>query len=844
MSEFDTLSPPLHYTPTRKEIVRVVRGMPLEDKILRLTLRNQRPYAVVPVFIQSHPFLTVGPLGVLVEQYPLQMDDGREQWRSIESLGAGETRDYFVFLDTEAGGFPPAGTRFYQITLDLFVEEHGYLTQAGSIPIVVREILDTIPAFTGIVSLDFGTTNTCAVVTPHDQWQPRVAVLGRSAVGSGEQILSMIAYHDVADPRAPSYAIGEEASQLFGQPGGDEVISSVKRYVPSGTKFLVGSALDATPVYFRAAEVAGHIVARIRQHIEKFLGQQAVVELTCTYPTAYNKTQLEALRSVFEEVQADASDRYGSDIVPVRMLLDEATAAAIFYLHHRFKTMRELREHISGTDFSVLCYDLGGGTTDLSLTRFSFGKPSAPKRMAKATVEDTTFDVLDFSSTLGAADEAAALPASSGLVAHGRILQRDGMDAFGGDNMTLSVFRLLKVRYALLLADMLQADDLDSVTLEDVIGLRNAGDYVVTQRALLERWTRRGDPLPADAGVGFPGYPGVPTPASVWDAVDVLVPTRFHEGYDYAGKERSVRHLIFADLWRTAEATKIDFGTARSDGEYPTVSEPIPPASLYDGRYKTGPARLSARVTATDLRAHLEPSLMHGFAKAKAMLREENLLTADFFVLAGNACKLPLIRELFVNQFSPFGAVEGWNVLFDPDVAKTAVARGAALYAVNVSAAGGTAWALEEEDHVLHEHLGVLESQSVFADATEPMHAWFARGTRFPAHKRIRLRKDMPSLRLYSTRRLGSPPRLLGAFMFLRESGRVNWHALPNDLEDAVNALTLMEGGTVLADGTYVADVVITERQRIFLQRERLWYALWPIRLGLPDHLNPFSGRQ
>jgi hypothetical protein len=436
-------------------------------------------------------------------------------------------------------------------------------------------------------------------------------------------------------------------------------------------------------------------------------------------------------------------------------------------------------------------------------------------------------------------DDARDAPAP---VVHGRVVGRDGQDFFGGDNMSLAVFKALKARYALLLAKHVLDTTPPSGGGPAAEARREAALQVLGAREGIEAWLAAGPPVSADASVGFPGHVGADLPRDVWDPIDVLVPTRYHVDYDFRGPEREARHQIFYDLWQSAEAAKIGFGTPGPDGEYPRSVEVPPPPALLD-RYGVGPHRLRCVLLDHEIRPHLAPSLSLGLKRAAAVVQEAGLEKVSFFILAGNACKLPLVRQLFQEHLGPLGA-EPTNVFFDPKVAKTSVASGACLLAVYDALRSGVQWRFDEDEDTLRDFVGTMAASAVFAAAADRFVSWFHQGQPLPAHAHVRLATDAASLRVVQLRRLTGEPRPLGSFLFREIGGRFGWDEVPDDLAAAVAQFGLSPGEPTEAGGEVLADVLMTSKRRLYLQKGDEWFALWPVRQAPPPLQDPFSGRQ
>jgi molecular chaperone DnaK (HSP70) len=178
-----------------------------------------------------------------------------------------------------------------------------------------------------IVGIDLGTTNS------------EVAAL----VDGEVQILD-----DAGETILPSYAgLGPDGQLIVGTPARNQYVVYPERTVKSikrlmGTDDRVSMGDD---VLYSPAEVSGMILRALKTRAEKKLGT-AVQRAVITVPAYFSDGQRQATR--------DAGAIAGLDVVRI---LNEPTAAALAYGEGR---------HGAST---VLVYDLGGGTFDVSLVR-------------------------------------------------------------------------------------------------------------------------------------------------------------------------------------------------------------------------------------------------------------------------------------------------------------------------------------------------------------------------------------------------------------------------------------------------------------------------------------------
>ncbi|GAA0408561.1 molecular chaperone DnaK [Paenibacillus motobuensis] len=182
-----------------------------------------------------------------------------------------------------------------------------------------------------VIGIDLGTTNSCvavmeggeAVVIPN----PEGARTTPSVVGfkkDGERI------------------VGETAKrQAITNP--DRTINSIKRHMGSNHKENIDGK-DYTP-----QEISAIILQKLKSDAEAYLGQ-TVTQAVITVPAYFNDSQRQATK--------DAGKIAGLEVLRI---VNEPTAAALAY------GMEKAEDH------TILVYDLGGGTFDVSILELGDG---------------------------------------------------------------------------------------------------------------------------------------------------------------------------------------------------------------------------------------------------------------------------------------------------------------------------------------------------------------------------------------------------------------------------------------------------------------------------------------
>ena len=182
-----------------------------------------------------------------------------------------------------------------------------------------------------IIGMDLGTTNS--VVAVMEGGEPTVITtqeggrLTPSVVGftkNGERLVGQLAKRQaVSNP--------------------ERTISSIKRHM--GTKYTVTiDGKDYTP-----EQISAMILEKMKGDAERYLGEK-VTEAVITVPAYFNDSQRQATK--------DAGRIAGLD---VKRIINEPTAAALAYGIDK------------SDDKTVLVYDLGGGTFDVSILELGDG---------------------------------------------------------------------------------------------------------------------------------------------------------------------------------------------------------------------------------------------------------------------------------------------------------------------------------------------------------------------------------------------------------------------------------------------------------------------------------------
>ncbi len=502
------------------------------------------------------------------------------------------------------------------------------------ISVTIPEIVDEIPPFRGVFAVDFGTTNSCYAFRGGDS---RATKALERAKSSGE-IPSLIFFHDVSDPISPRYSIGTEAKYDIKENSGAtySYLISAKRLLGQDKSFVMldklGGSKPGHKQEWHIEELASFIIRDLVERAEDELGQK-VQHVVATYPPMFSRDRKEAIQRAFKKAfAARGTELKDEDIV---LNLDEANAGAFNYIYTVL--LDEFRKfNVTEKTYELLSYDFGGGTTDISLVDVKISRP----------------------------------PELSGRVQIRTELKGLSGDAFlGGDNVTLEVFRILKNRAALALAERRikeiedrkaaeakkaknAADDIWSSLgakkkdddmfvidapkveaqvaavvedvdpeLESIVNRENKNVFeaavqtVIAEKAVLLKVVETGKSVAETVAAADRTQPRdqVEKRAKVLEAaVETLLPTRYALYEDKDPFKEDVARKLFLELWNEADVLKVRLSQA--EGRPCRVEGVLRKAAKYGGIDAVAFNEISLELA--DLERVIEPRLTECVQKA------------------------------------------------------------------------------------------------------------------------------------------------------------------------------------------------------------------------------------
>ena len=206
-----------------------------------------------------------------------------------------------------------------------------------------------------VVGIDLGTTNSCIVVmeggTPQvipNQEGARTTPSIVAFTSKGERLVGQIAKRQaLTNPQNTVYGVKRFIGRRFNSP---EVQNAQKVLPYQIIEAANGDAhLQIEDKLYSPPEIAAIVLQKLKAAAEDYLGEP-VEEAIITVPAYFNDSQRQATK--------DAGTIAGLN---VQRILNEPTAASLAY---------GMTEGASGT---VVVYDLGGGTFDISLLELNDG---------------------------------------------------------------------------------------------------------------------------------------------------------------------------------------------------------------------------------------------------------------------------------------------------------------------------------------------------------------------------------------------------------------------------------------------------------------------------------------
>jgi hypothetical protein len=208
-----------------------------------------------------------------------------------------------------------------------------------------------MPDFDGEIAIDFGTTNSCCAFL--NGGLVELVPIGDLADGNQTTVSSAILYLDLFDGKTKEYEIGNRAYKISYEASTYSAIRQVKRRLGTNQAYDVTFQLDpAKRATYMPREVATDIMRRILDRAEEHV-KGRIISCTMSHPSRFSLRQIEDLKSALVAC--------GIPRQRIRTI-HEPVGAALGFIQQK-----EIREKYK--QYSLMVFDFGGGTTDITLLR-------------------------------------------------------------------------------------------------------------------------------------------------------------------------------------------------------------------------------------------------------------------------------------------------------------------------------------------------------------------------------------------------------------------------------------------------------------------------------------------
>jgi molecular chaperone DnaK (HSP70) len=234
-----------------------------------------------------------------------------------------------------------------------------YIIPTKKIEIFVTVAL--MPEYEGVVAIDFGTVNSCcAVESGAFAQKSNMVPLGNDFSGQNDQssaqdrerreILPSVIYYRDEFEGMIDCLVGNQALAFSMMPDTSScTVRSIKRRLGQRERVSVMMDISKRHIAFLPEQITGHIIKYMIDEAEKHL-QHRIKRCVVTHPARFFRPQINALERAFQE-----------NGVEVSAFINEAVASALDAILEQGKTEK--------TEYTIIVYDFGGGTTDIALLR-------------------------------------------------------------------------------------------------------------------------------------------------------------------------------------------------------------------------------------------------------------------------------------------------------------------------------------------------------------------------------------------------------------------------------------------------------------------------------------------
>jgi molecular chaperone DnaK len=235
---------------------------------------------------------------------------------------------------------------------EVIIESNSYQNSIHTIPFRIKFVEPAV--YQDYIGVDFGTSASCVAVV----FDNKPVVIELDAIEPGASSNSRLMPSTLYFNDDGTVLAGREASQAAAiQPA--NAVTSIKRALGmKHNKVFAGREFNATQL---ASKVLEQLLARTEDALFRFGQYKSPRRAVITVPVEFHENQRRALLEACRLAGLELDSRSHNGIV-----IDEAHAAALYYLHQKLLQSEAEDGELEGTK-RVLIFDCGGGTLDCAL---------------------------------------------------------------------------------------------------------------------------------------------------------------------------------------------------------------------------------------------------------------------------------------------------------------------------------------------------------------------------------------------------------------------------------------------------------------------------------------------
>lgn len=190
-----------------------------------------------------------------------------------------------------------------------------------------------------VYGIDLGTTYSCIANVDETERPSIIPNL------EGKNITASVIFFDDDTSNGGTNIIVGETAKDYAEMTPDNVVQFIKRQMGKSTFYF-----EHNDIKYRPEELSSFILRKIAGDAEKYLGEE-VKDVVITCPAYFGEAERQATK--------EAGEIAGLNVLTI---INEPTAAALAYAY---------KEREKGLDKTVLVYDLGGGTFDITVIKLT-----------------------------------------------------------------------------------------------------------------------------------------------------------------------------------------------------------------------------------------------------------------------------------------------------------------------------------------------------------------------------------------------------------------------------------------------------------------------------------------